>query len=147
PDVLPRPESLSWNRDHMGFVQEPLGHITTRMDAALPKVRRNVWIDIEGALGFDARDTRNLAEQRERLVAQADVFGLHIGDALLRPGERGDCCLLDHVRGTGRALALQLGHGADDWRRGQRVSKAPASHRVSLRKGACYDQMLLRVPD
>ncbi len=76
-----------------------------------------------------------------------DVVLLHLLHAILRAGNGGQSGHLDHVRGAGSALALQLGHGVDDRRGRQRIAQPPAGHGVRLGERAHNHQVLLYVSD
>src|SRR5260370_5212677 len=107
-------------------MQQASGHLSGRVYARFAKVRRDVWVDVERALWLHAGDARNLGQGLERLIAQLEAIGLHAGHTFLWPVQSLDRGLLDHVRGAGSALTLQLRHSADHWRRPQTVTQTPA---------------------
>src|SRR5262249_29323336 len=105
-DVVARTECLTWNRDHMRFVKQAIGDVRSRLHTALPEVRRHVGIHIECAFWTSARQTWNLLQSLQGLIAQADIFSLHLRDAVLRSGQGCHGGLLDHMRGARGTLPL-----------------------------------------
>ena len=119
-----------------------MGDIGTAVDAALAKKRRDIGIDVKRAVRHGALDAGDGADTCDNVVAQADVFGAHLCDALLRAAQRGDGGLLHDGRRVRCGLTLQLGSSGDDCCRAERVSQAPAGHGVSFRERTDHQESL-----
>src|SRR5436309_8072211 len=93
---------------------------------------RDIRERVEGALRHPAADPRDPVQTRDDLASAAFKLPDHLGDLVLRPGQRLRRRPLGDRRGIRGALALEVGDGPDDLPGPGGVPDAPARHGVGL---------------
>src|SRR5262250_381606 len=125
------------------LVEQEGAHVARAFeDTALPALaeeRRDVREHIEGALGHHAGDTGDGVEGAYDEPPPSIELAHHLGDLILRPGERLDPRPLRDGGGIRGDLALYVGHGLDDGLGSRGVTEAPARHGVGLGAGVDHE--------
>src|ERR1039458_6724282 len=86
-DMLGSSKGLARHRNHVSLVQHPSRKLCRRPDSTLSDKRGNVGVNVEGALGFGARNAGNCGNFRQHVVPQLHKLGAKLAHALLRSEE------------------------------------------------------------
>ncbi len=87
---------------------------------------------VEGSLGRAAQKAGDPVEALHHQFPAGPVFGHHLPDAFLRPGEGGQRGVLARGGRAGHEVLLKERHAPDELRRADGVSDPPPRHRVRL---------------